>query len=78
MTTVTTIKVPVELRAQIAREAADLGVTAAGFLAQLLAEHDRARRFAAVRAAYAAPVDAAYDEENRVWDSTLTDGLDGA
>jgi hypothetical protein len=77
-TAVTTIKVPVELRERIAHEASDLGLTAAGFLARLLAEHDRERRVAAVRAAYASPADAAYDEETRAWETTLADGLDGS
>jgi len=72
----TTIKVPVALRERLALDAAGEGLTAAAFLAQLLAERDRQRRFAAVRAAYAAAEDGSDDGQTRAWDGLAGDGLD--
>ena len=71
---VTTIKVPVELRDRLARDAASEGRTAAGLIATLLDDFERRRRFAAVRAAYAS-ADAAYRHEVDDWDRLSGDGL---
>jgi len=71
---VTTIKVPIELRDRLARNAAREGRTAAGLSATLLDDFDRRRRFAAVRAAYAL-ADAAYRTEVDEWDRLSDDGL---
>ena len=73
----TTIKVPKSLRQRIAREAARDGSTAAALLSRLLDDHDRQARFEAVRAAYAEVTsDALYEDELRLWDVTVGDGLD--
>jgi len=64
----TTIKVPKSLRDRISRDAARAGLTAAGFLATLLAAHERAERFDSVRQAYAAPPDPGYVAETEQWD----------
>ena len=71
---VTTIKVPTELRDRLARHAAREGHTAAGFIATLLDDLDRHRRFAAVRDAYA-QADVAYRNEVIEWDRLSDDGL---
>lgn len=72
----TTIKVPKSLRQRIAREAAREGSTAAALLSRLLDDHDRQARFEAVRAAYAEEMsDTSYDDELRLWDQTVGDGL---
>ena len=71
----TTIKVPKTLRERVSREAAREGRTAAGLIAVLLDEHDRQRRFAAVRAAYDAP-DPSYNAETKAWDELAGEGLD--
>jgi hypothetical protein len=49
----TTIKVPTELRDRISASARSRATTAAGLLTGLLDEHERAERFAAVKAVYA-------------------------
>jgi hypothetical protein len=71
----TTIKVPKQLRARVTRSAADHGLTAAGLITVLLDEHERRRRFEAVRAAYAVE-DPTYAEEVEAWDGLAGDGLD--
>lgn len=71
----TTIKVPKRLRERVSRDAARNGLTAAGFLSNLLDEHERQERFEAVRLAYATE-DATYVDETAAWDSALGDGLD--
>ena len=70
LVTATTIKVPSELRDRISASARSRGTTAAGLLAELLDEHERAERFAAVKAAYArlAPDDD-YWAETRTWEA---------
>jgi len=73
--TVTTFKVPTELRDRINREAKTRELTASGFIAQLLDEHDRAERFAAFGRAFAA-ADASYQTDVNDWDVTSADGLD--
>jgi len=72
--TVTTIKVSTELRDRISREAGDRRLTAAGFIAQLLDEHDRAERFTAFGRAFER-ADESYAAEVATWDSTSSDGL---
>lgn len=72
--TTTTIKVPKTLRERISREAAREGCTAASLLAALMDEHDRQRRFTAVRAAYDER-DASYDTETAHWDGLAGDAL---
>ncbi len=75
----TTIKVSKRLREAIASSARSEGLTAAGFLENLLAEHARTQRFAAIRAAFAnsAP-NPPHDKLTEVWDRSLSDGLDDA
>lgn len=70
-----TIKVPMSLRERISREAARGGLTAAGLISALLAEHDRQARFRAVRRAYASS-DSTYLAETEEWDTLAADGLD--
>ncbi|MBS9534011.1 toxin-antitoxin system protein [Mycobacterium sp. M1] len=69
----TTIKVSVELRDRINREAQERGVTAAGFIEGLVDGYERRRRMElfgrAVRGA-----DPQYWDEFRDWDVTLDDG----
>lgn len=75
----TTIKVTPQARDRINKSARAQGVTPAVLLEQLLDEHDRARRFAAVRAGYAAlPADDDLTAESAEWDATSADGLGGA
>lgn len=71
----TTIKVPKDLRARISRDAAEQGVTAAGLISALLDEHERRARFRAVGRAYAA-ADPAYEAETDQWDALAGDGLE--
>jgi hypothetical protein len=72
----TTIKVPKDLRDRISRDAALAGLTAAGFLGALLAEHERAARFDSVRQAYATAPDAEYLIETAQWDKLASAGPD--
>ncbi len=79
MATTTTIKVTSSARDRINDRARAQGVTPAVLLEQLLDEHDRLQRFAAVRAGYAAlPVEDDYIAETAEWDAVGEDGLDGA
>lgn len=71
---VTTIKVPRQLRERIATRAVRQRMTAAEVIAELLDEADRRARFDAVREAYAA-TDTSYREETEAWDSLADDGL---
>lgn len=77
MPDVTTIKVPRALRDRIAAGAASEGVTAAAFLTELLARHDRDDRLAAVGRAYRAERDADYERLTEEWDEADGDGLEG-
>lgn len=66
----TTIKVPVELRDRISRDAKERGVTAAALLNQLLDDAERARRMEAVGAAFATlKDDDEYWDDVRAWDA---------
>lgn len=79
MAATTTIKVTPATRDRVNDRARADGVTPAVLLEQLLDEHDRAQRFAAVRAAYAAlPADDDYEAETARWDVVNSDGLDDA
>ena len=71
----TTIKVPTELRDRINSEARAGGLTAAGLIAKLLDERQRAARFAALGRAFAG-ADESYQREVGSWDTTSSDGLD--
>lgn len=71
----TTIKIPKQLRARVTRSAAEQGLTAAGLIDALLDEHERHRRFEAVRAAYAVD-DPTYTQEVEAWDGLAGDGLE--
>jgi hypothetical protein len=73
---VTTVKVPRSLRERIARDAAQTGQTAAGFLATVVERWEREQRLALVRRAYEARDDS-YTEETNAWDAVDGDGLDG-
>lgn len=69
----TTIKVPVELRDRINRDAQERGVTAAGFIEGLLDAYERRQRMESFgRAIRHAGQD--YWEEFRSWDVPLEDG----
>ncbi|KNX36986.1 hypothetical protein [Luteipulveratus halotolerans] len=75
----TTIKVTRHARDRINDRARAHGVTPAVLLERMLDEHDRAERFAAVKAAYAAlPADDDYAGETAEWDAAGEDGLAGA
>lgn len=75
----TTIKVTPAARDRINAHARAAGVTPAVLLNRLLDQHDRALRFAAVRAGYAAlPVEDDYAAESDMWDAVNEDGLDDA
>jgi predicted DNA-binding protein len=68
--TTTTIKVPTELRDRISASARSRGTTAAGLLTELLDEHERAKRFSAVKSAYARlSPDDDYWAETRAWEA---------
>ena len=65
----TTIKVPVELRDRISRDAKARGVTAAALLSELLDDAERRRRMAAVGEAFATlEDDDEYWDDVRAWD----------
>ena len=72
----TTIKVSVELRDRINRNALESGVTAAGLIEKLLDDHDRRRRMEAFGRAFRG-ADQEYRDEFRAWDVALADGRDG-
>ncbi|MDR3359852.1 MAG: hypothetical protein LBO20_04235 [Bifidobacteriaceae bacterium] len=72
----TTIKVPVELRDRINRDAAERGVTAAGLIGGLLDGYERRRRMEAFGRAFRG-ADSAYWDEFHSWDVTLNDGRSG-
>jgi hypothetical protein len=74
--TSTTIKVPAELRDRINRDASDRGLTAAGLIAELIDDYERAQRFTAFGRAFSA-ADDAYRREVELWDSVSGDGLPG-
>lgn len=71
-TTTTTIKVPVELRDRINRDAQERGVTAAGLIEGLLDAYERRRRMEAFGRAVRS-ADQSYWDEFRAWDVTFTD-----
>lgn len=78
-TATATIKVTPRARDRINERARAQGVTPALFLDRLLDAEDRAQRFAAVRAGYAAlPADDDFDAETAAWESAGSDGLEGA
>ncbi len=70
--TTTTIKVPVELRDRINRDAQARGVTAARLIEGLLDGHDRHARMQAFGAAFRS-ADHSYRDELRAWDVALSD-----
>ena len=72
----TTIKVPVELRDRINRDAQERGVTAAGLIEKLLNGYERRRRMEAFGRAFRR-ADQEYRDEFREWDVALVDGQDG-
>lgn len=69
----TTIKVPVELRDRINRDAKERGVTAAEFIEGLLDAYERRQRMEAFGRAFKG-VDARYWDELRSWDVTFSGG----
>lgn len=71
----TTIKVPVELRDRINRDAQEQGVTAAGLIEKLLDGYERRRRMEAFGRAFRS-ADQEYRDEFREWDVALADGRD--
>jgi hypothetical protein len=71
----TTIKVPVELRDRINRDAQERGVTAAGLIEGLLDGYERRRRMETFGRAFRG-ADQSYWDEFRVWDIALIDGHD--
>lgn len=74
--TSTTIKVPVELRDRINRDARQRGVTAAALIEGLLDASERRQRMEAFGRAVRG-ADATYWDEFRAWDVTLDDGSSG-
>ena len=72
----TTIKVSVELRDRINRDAQERGVTAAGLIEKLLDGYERRRRMEAFGRAFRR-ADQEYRDEFREWDVALADGQDG-
>ena len=72
----TTIKVPVELRDRINRDAQERGLTAAGLIEKLLDGYERRRRMEAFGRAFRS-ADQEYRDEFREWDVALGDGQDG-
>jgi hypothetical protein len=72
----TTIKVPVELRDRINRNAREQGVSAAGLIEKLLDGYERRRRMEAFGRAFRG-ADPEYRDEFREWDVALADGRDG-
>lgn len=68
----TTIKVPVELRDRINRDAQERGVSAAGLIEGLLDGYERRRRMEAFGLAFRS-ADESYWDELRDWDVTLQD-----
>lgn len=71
----TTIKVPVELRDRINRDARERGVTAAGLIEGLLDGYERRQRIEAFGRAFR-NADQSYWDEFRDWDVALRDGRD--
>lgn len=70
----TTVKIDPEVRNRVKALAQSEGTTLSGAIANLLDEHDRRRRFAAVAEAYATSDLHDYEAEIAEWDDTLTDG----
>lgn len=73
----TTIKVPVELRDRINRDARERGISAAALIEGLLDAYERRQRMDAFGRAFQ-HADAAYWDDFRSWDTTLDDGRLGA
>jgi len=73
--TSSTIKVPVELRDRINRDAKERGVSAASLIEGLLDGYERRRRLEAFGHAVRG-ADQDYWDEFRAWDVTLRDGRD--
>ncbi|MBF6215379.1 toxin-antitoxin system protein [Nocardia puris] len=71
------MKVEQAVRERVSALAQAEGRTVSQTIANLLDEHDRRMRFAAVAAAYAA-ADTEYADEVAAWDGALEDGLDDA
>jgi hypothetical protein len=69
----TTIKVPSDLRDRINAEASERGLTAAGLLAELLDDYERAQRLAAAKEAMAGGMDEEYWAEFAAWDAIAAD-----
>lgn len=72
----TTIKVPVELRDRINRDAKERGITAAGLIERLLDGYERRKRMEAFGRAFR-DADQGYWDEFRDWDVAMSDGHDG-
>lgn len=73
----TTIKVPVELRDRISKDAQEQGVTAAGLIERLLDAYERRQRMAAFGRAVRS-ADQSYWDDFHSWDVTLEDGSKNA
>jgi len=71
--TTTTIKVPVELRDRINRDAQARGISAARLIEGLLDGHERRVRMQAFGRAFRS-ADQSYWDEFAEWDVALTDG----
>ncbi len=77
----TTVKVDTTLRDRLLTEARREGRTVAQLLEIMLADRERAQRFAALKEAIAATPASHRDSwraENQAYETTLVDGLDGA
>lgn len=76
--TITTIKVPTDLRDQIAEVAEEIGSTMAGALQRVLDDHRHQRILEQYTRLHAdSPAWADYMAELQEWDVAATDGLDG-
>ncbi|MFT4099574.1 MAG: hypothetical protein QM674_00785 [Burkholderiaceae bacterium] len=71
----TTIKVPIELRDRINRDARERGVTASKLIEALLDGYERRQRMEAFGRAFRS-ADKGYRDEFLDWDVTLDDGRD--
>ncbi|MCB1274760.1 MAG: hypothetical protein KDB25_10295 [Leucobacter sp.] len=73
--TMTTIKVPAELRDRINRDARERGLPAAGLIESLLDAYERRRRMESFGRAFRSS-EADYWDEFKSWDLALIDVID--
>jgi hypothetical protein len=72
-----TIRVPRQTRDKLAEQARDRGVSLAALLSEMAREQEVEAMFESERQAVLAEVgDPAAEEERRLWETTLEDGID--